>query len=46
VPFAALKQTLHDPLTDLGLERFLADWCKTSGPCFYFRWMGWPLRQR
>jgi hypothetical protein len=39
VPFAALKQTLHDPLTDLGLERFLADWKDeseelTSGPCF------------
>jgi transaldolase len=34
VPFAVLKQTLHHPLTDLGFERFLADWRKTSGPCF------------
>jgi transaldolase len=30
VPFAVLKQTLHHPLTDLGLERFLADWRKTN----------------
>ena len=30
MPFAALKQTLHHPLTDLGLERFLADWRKTN----------------
>ena len=29
-PFAVLKQTLHHPLTDLGLERFLADWRKTN----------------
>jgi transaldolase len=26
IPFAVLKQILHHPLTDLGLERFLADW--------------------
>jgi transaldolase len=26
IPFSVLKQTLHHPLTDLGLERFLADW--------------------
>ena len=25
VPFAVLKQTLNHPLTDIGLERFLAD---------------------
>ncbi len=30
VPFAVLRQTLHYPLTDLGLERFLADWRKTN----------------
>jgi transaldolase len=30
VPFALLKQTLHHPLTDIGLERFLADWRKTN----------------
>ncbi len=30
VPFAVLKQILHHPLTDMGLERFLADWRKTN----------------
>ena len=30
VPFAVLKQILHHPLTDLGLERFLADWRSTK----------------
>jgi transaldolase len=30
VPFAVLKQMVHHPLTDLGLERFLADWRKTN----------------
>ncbi|HVN64385.1 MAG TPA: fructose-6-phosphate aldolase [Candidatus Binataceae bacterium] len=30
VPFAVLKQIVHHPLTDLGLERFLADWRKTN----------------
>ena len=30
VPFAVLKQVVHHPLTDLGLERFLADWRKTN----------------
>ncbi|HUO06036.1 MAG TPA: fructose-6-phosphate aldolase [Candidatus Binataceae bacterium] len=30
VPFAVLKQILHHPLTDLGLDRFLADWRKTN----------------
>jgi transaldolase len=30
VPFAQLKQMIHHPLTDLGLERFLADWRKTN----------------
>jgi transaldolase len=30
VPFAVIKQTLHHPLTDLGLERFLADWRKAN----------------
>lgn len=30
VPFAVLKQILHHPLTDLGLEHFLADWRVTQ----------------
>ena len=30
IPFAVIKQTLHHPLTDLGLERFLADWRNTK----------------
>src|SRR5208282_793270 len=30
IPFAVIKQMLHHPLTDLGLERFLADWCNTK----------------
>lgn len=30
VPFAVIKQALHHPLTDLGLERFLADWRSTK----------------
>jgi transaldolase len=30
VPFAVLRQMLHHPLTDIGLERFLADWRKTN----------------
>jgi transaldolase len=30
VPFAVLKQMVHHPLTDIGLERFLADWRKTN----------------
>ncbi len=30
VPFAVIKQTLNHPLTDLGLERFLADWRKAN----------------
>jgi uncharacterized protein YjiS (DUF1127 family) len=25
-----LRQMLHHPLTDIGLERFLADWRKTN----------------
>jgi transaldolase len=29
IPFGVLKQVLHHPLTDLGLERFLADWRST-----------------
>lgn len=29
VPFSVIKQILHHPLTDLGLERFLADWRAT-----------------
>ena len=28
VPFNVLQQMLHHPLTDIGLERFLADWRK------------------
>jgi transaldolase len=30
VPFSVLKQVIHHPLTDIGLERFLADWRKTN----------------
>lgn len=28
VPFTVLQQLVHHPLTDLGVERFLADWSK------------------
>ncbi|HSW09514.1 MAG TPA: fructose-6-phosphate aldolase [Bacillota bacterium] len=31
VPFAVLRQLLRHPLTDLGIERFLADWRQVSG---------------
>jgi transaldolase len=30
VPFSVLRQILHHPLTDKGLDAFLADWRKTS----------------
>jgi transaldolase len=30
LPFNVIKQTLTHPLTDIGLERFLADWHKTK----------------
>ena len=30
MPFNVIKQTLAHPLTDIGLERFLADWHKTK----------------
>lgn len=30
VPFSVLKQILHHPLTDAGLEKFLADWRATK----------------
>jgi transaldolase len=30
VPFGVLKQILHHPLTDKGLDAFLSDWRKTS----------------
>jgi transaldolase len=30
IPFSVMKQILHHPLTDLGLERFLADWRATK----------------
>jgi transaldolase len=30
LPFAVMKQMLHHPLTDSGLERFLTDWRKTK----------------
>ncbi len=29
VPFSVMKQMLHHPLTDIGLEKFLADWRAT-----------------
>ena len=30
LPFAVMKQILHHPLTDMGLEKFLADWRATK----------------
>lgn len=33
IPFKVLKQLYHHPMTDLGLERFLADW-KSTGKSF------------
>ena len=30
VPFGALKKCIEHPLTDRGLERFLADWKKVE----------------
>jgi transaldolase len=30
VPFAVIKQMLNHPLTDIGLEKFLADWKKAQ----------------
>jgi transaldolase len=29
-PFSVLKQLVHHPLTDIGLQKFLADWEKTK----------------
>lgn len=29
IPFTILRQSLHHPLTDIGLEKFLADWRAT-----------------
>jgi transaldolase len=29
LPFGVMKQILHHPLTDIGLEKFLADWRAT-----------------
>jgi transaldolase len=31
IPFAVLRQMLKHPLTDLGIERFLADWREAGG---------------
>jgi transaldolase len=31
MPFKVLMQMVKHPLTDLGLERFLADWRKVMG---------------
>jgi transaldolase len=31
VPYEILMKSLHHPLTDVGLERFVADWAKVSG---------------
>lgn len=31
VPFEILMKSLRHPLTDVGLERFMADWAKVSG---------------
>ena len=30
IPLSVIRQMLHHPLTDLGLERFLADWHQTK----------------
>jgi transaldolase len=30
IPFGVMKQMLHHPLTDAGLEKFLADWRATK----------------
>jgi transaldolase len=30
LPFAVMKQILHHPLTDMGLEKFLTDWRATK----------------
>lgn len=32
MPFKILKQLYHHPLTDIGIEKFLADWAKTKQP--------------
>ncbi len=32
LPFSVLKQMAEHPLTDLGIERFLADWAKVQKP--------------
>ncbi len=31
IPFAVMKQLAQHPLTDVGIEKFLADWNKTRG---------------
>jgi len=31
VPFGVLQKTIRSPFTDVGLERFLADWAKVAG---------------
>lgn len=31
VPYAVLLKMIQHPLTDVGIERFLADWKKVSG---------------
>ena len=31
VPYAVLMKAIRHPLTDVGIERFLADWAKVSG---------------
>jgi transaldolase len=30
-PFEVIDQLIKHPLTDIGIERFLADWKKTQG---------------
>ena len=30
VPYKVIQQMIHHPLTDVGIERFLADWEKAS----------------
>jgi len=37
VPYRVLQQMIRHPLTEIGLERFLADWAKVKGPEQVFR---------
>ncbi|MNK65094.1 Transaldolase [compost metagenome] len=32
MPFKIMKQLYHHPLTDVGIEKFMADWAKVGQP--------------